>query len=271
MRKQLFVLIFCVLLPCTALSQAIPLDKMSLRLIPRDADADVVGSKTITLELTPFGLKLLWYSLVKEFDEGAHYPTYKIKAHRGVVEVDNLEQKTVFFHPSLWGEGYLRTESALPLWLNPDYLDPESKQRMYFNVGILNLDKYMIKKAPDVIYDQVIFFQNLYDQYVDREEIREGLNLNKTDQKEIKKFIREFFYIKRIAKTKTEIYVNNRQESYPAVVFGNTYFQFVVVDDPLNPLIVSLRVIPEKAPKPFQESFSRFKKNFEFRVTQVSF
>lgn len=265
----LLIVVFAV--PHKAFCQAIPINKVSLRLVPRDQHAEEVSPKTINMARTRFGYKLLWYSLVKEFDEEAHYPTYKMRADRGIIEIDSLDHKVAFFHPSLWGNGYIRSELALPLWVNPEYLELKGKQKKPFNIGLLNNGRHIIKKAPDVIYDQIIFFQNLYNQYVEGDEVNDALNLRKSEKRGIKKFIREFFYVRKIAKTKSEIYVNLKKESYPSIVFGNEYFQFVAINDPLNPLIINLRILPAKVPKAFRESFKRFKKNFEYRITQISY
>lgn len=272
--KRIFVFILAVLtllIPRIVFSQAIPLENLSLRLVPRDPQADDVAAKTITIQKTPLGFRLTWYSLTKDFDEQAHYPTYKVRANKGVVDIDGFDQQEIFFHPSLWGQGYIRSEQALPLWVGPGYFDLKGKQTRPFNIGLLNMNRHLLKGTPDAVYDQVSFFQNLYDQYVEGATLKAGLNLKKADERGIKNFIEDFFVIKRIAQTSTELYVNQKRETYPSVIFGNDYFQFVTIDDPLNPLMVSLRIIPDKVPEPFRESFNQFKKNFEFRITQVNY
>jgi len=265
-------LLIGLIFPAIVQSQAIPFSGMKLKLVPRYKDvAGEIGSKSVTVYRTKKGIKVVWYSLVKDFDEEAYYPTYKIKSRRGIIETDGLDLKTAFFLPHLWGNGYIRSETALPLWLDPEYLSIKGKQKRSFNSGLLNSNRYLLKMAPDELFDKLNFFQNLYDQYVTGMQVRTDIRLSKKNQRELRKFVKNFFLVKKIAKTKATIYVNKIKESYPSLIIGNEYFHFVVIDDPLNPLVVNFKIFPDKAPKVFRKSFKLFKKNFEYMITQVTY
>lgn len=248
------------------------MNDLVVRLMPMDQNLnDKLAVKTIEIESNSKSLKVIWQSLIKELDETAYYPTYKIKAERGVIDGDGFQGKAGFFQPALWGSGYIRTETFSPLWLEPDLLELKPNQKMNFNVGLLNVDKSLLKLAPNEPYELLLYFQNLFDQYFTGNELREGIPIKKSDQKELKKFIRSFFEIQNIAKTKASLNVNQKKESYPARIIGNDYFQFVVINDPFNPLVVSFKIFPDKSPRLFKKVFDDLKKHFEFYVTQVSY
>lgn len=268
--KFLPLLLF-MLASVAANAQAIPLDKLAIRLVPRSEEAaGDVGVKTIKIAQSDSGVKLAWFSMVKELDPSAVYTTYKIRAKRGMIEINDFDGKNALFLPHLWGNGYINTQTSLPLWLSPDYLS-EGKQAKMFNVGLVNADKNLLKLAPAALLTELNYFQNLYDQYVQGLQTKTLVNLKKSDEKELRDFIRDFFYVRLMAKTKATLVANGIKENYPAKIIGNDYFHLVVVDDVLNPLVVTLKIFPEKAPQLFKKSFDYFKKNFEFVVTQVNY
>jgi hypothetical protein len=272
--KKTFSILFFLLLFISAnvFAQAIPLKNLTLHLVPTNKKNSYgLSSKTIQVSKTKKNLKVTWYSLVKELDEAAAYPTYKIKSSRGVIDTDNIELKNGYFQPALWGQGYIRTQSALPLWIDPEYLSLRNNQEKLLNTGILNASKNLLRLAPDKLYEQITYFQNLYDQYVESGQIKDGTGLRKSDKRELKKFIKEFFYVKNIAKTKANITVNQLTEKYPARIIGNNYFQFIVIDDPLNPLVLSFKLYPDKAPKLFKRVLKELQEGIEFYVSQINY
>lgn len=269
--KKLF-LIFIFFISIDALAQSIPLNNVVLRLVPSaKKEEELLAVKTVQLSQTPSGAKILWQSLVKERDETAHYPTFKIKADRGVIEGDGFVGKTGFFQPALWGNGYILTDSFCPLWLDPEFLQLKLKDSRSFNAGFLNVNNNLLRLAPDKTYQKLIYFQNLYDQYVEAGAIKVGLVIKKNDAKELKEFIKEFFVMRNLAKSKATLYVNKVKETYPAKIIGNDYFQFVVIDDPLNPLVIYFKIFPEKTPRLFRDVFKDLKDDFEFYVTQIHY
>lgn len=268
---KFLIFIFLFLLPVAAHAQAIPLDKLAIRLVPRGDEVNgEVGIKTIKIVPSDNGIKLAWFSMVKIEDEAAEFPTFKIKAKRGMIEVDSLEGKISFYQPNLWGNGFARVENSLPLWVSPEYLDSEKQEKM-FSVGLLNIDKNYLKTAPEELLSEFRYFQNLYDQVVAGLQNKSLPNVKKAEEKELRDFVRDFFYVKVMAKTKASLVVNGTKETYPAKIIGNEYFHLVVIDDPLNPLVVTFKLFPEKSPRLFKKSFDFFKKNSEYVITQVSY
>ncbi len=77
--------------------------------------------------------------------------------------------------------------------------------------------------------------------------------------------------MRNLAKTKATIVVNSAKETYPAKIIGNNYYQFVVIDDPLNPLVVNFKIFPEKTPRLFRDVFKDLKDDFEYYVTQIHY
>ncbi|OVE81448.1 hypothetical protein BVY03_03700 [bacterium K02(2017)] len=271
MRLKYFVLLLIIFIPFQLQAQSIPLNGLSIRLVPKDAKTDKVAPKNINILSSRLGYRVMWYSLVKELQEQTMYPTYRINANRGVIEINNFELKTSFFHPSLWGNGYIRSETALPLWIDPEYLALKGRQKRTLNIGLLNGNKHLIKQAPDSLFDQVNFFQSLYDQYVQGGVVKEEVNLRKSVRKSLKKFTKEFFLVHKVAKTKAELFVGDKKTKLDAVIIGNAYFNLVVIDDPLNPLVIHFKIFDNKVPTVFKQIFKRFKKHFEFRVTQLKY
>lgn len=271
MIKKLTTLLL-ILVSFNVFAQAIPLDKVVLRVVPSAKMAEeLLAVKTVQLAQTPSGAKVLWQSLVKERDMNAHYPTFKIRANRGVIETDGFIGKTGFFPPALWGNGYIRTDSFSPLWLDPEFLMLKTRESRAFNVGILNMNPTLLRLVPDKTYQKLSYFQNLYDQYVAVADIKATATVKKTDAKELREFIKEFFVMRNLAKTKATLFVNKDKETYPAKIIGNNYFQFVVIDDPLNPLVINFKIFPEKAPRLFKGVFKDLKDDFEFYVTQIHY
>lgn len=251
--------------------QALPLTGVTLRLVPTGTENAVgVAPKIIDVKKYKDGLRVQWFSLVKQEVTGEHFPTYKVKSNRGVLDVDALAGKSGFFHPHLWTQGYTALSVSLPLWLPPEYLALTGKKSEPFQSGFLSLAPGVLKAAPDRVYEQLLYFQKLYDHFVRDGEVARNAGLDKQEQKEVKKFIRDFFAIGLVAKTKAKLAVNKEVQSVDAKILGNPYMQFVVLDDPQNPLVLSFRILNENAPGAFRKVFDFLKANFEFQVTQVS-
>lgn len=266
-----FIILNLLLIIHTAHAQAIPLNDLSLDLVFRHADEQGNRrTKSITVSKSDHSIKLTWHSLHKEKDEQARYPTYKIRTRRGMIETGSFDLKTALFLPALWGDGYMRVDTALPLWLDPASLELKGRQKKSFNVGLLDVNMYLLKLTPTELFEQIVYFQNLYRQYVSGSGIRPGIKLGRSEQRDLEMFVKEFSFIKRIARTRASLLVNRQQESYPALILGNEYFHLVVLDDHLNPLVISLRIFPEKVPGMFLKIFKKFKENFEFTITQLN-
>ncbi len=159
MKKIIHFILLFVVISSVAHAQAIPLDKLAIRLVPRGDEVNgEVGIKTIKIAPSENGVKLAWFSMVKVEDEAAEFPTFKIKAKRGMIEIDSFEDKISFYQPSLWGGGFARIENSLPLWVSPDFLAGEKQEKM-FNVGLLNVDKTYLKTAPEELLGEFRYFQ----------------------------------------------------------------------------------------------------------------
>jgi len=254
-------------------AQAIPLNNLELKVEPihQKDNKEVLTPKTIRIVQTKYALRLFWYTLVKQEEEGAYYKTFKVKASKGIVETDKLEGKRAFFMPTMWGGGYIRTETVLPLWLDPVFLDLKGSKQLPFNVGFLNINKYLLKATPNDVFEKLNYFQNLYNQYVVGFELREDVRLSNTNEKALKKFIKDFFVVGVIAQSKARLRANNILESYPVLIIGNRYFNLTVINDPLNPLVIQFQLFDDKVPSLFEEQFKELKEMFEFRVTEVSY
>jgi hypothetical protein len=273
--KQLTLILFivCLIIPQIANSQAIPLNKLELKVEPihQKDNKDVLTPKTIRVVKTKHALRLFWYTLVKQEDEEAYYKTFKVKASKGIVETDKLEGKRAFFMPTMWGGGYIKTETVLPLWIDPVFLDLKGSKQLPFNVGFLNINKYLLKATPNDVFEKLNYFQNLYNQYVVGYELREDIRVSKTNEKALKKFVKDFFVVGVIAKSKAKLRANKIVESYPVLIIGNRYFNLTVINDPLNPLVLQFKLFHDKVPQLFKEQFKELKEMFEFRVTEVTY
>ncbi len=271
MMTRLKILFLCLFFATNTFAQSIPLQSTTLRIVPRyqALDKGLLGGKFVVVSQTDDGARITWYSIVKELDESGDYPTYKIKSKKGVLDVGGLSNKTTFLLPELWGLGYHRVERALPLWIDPAYLKLKGHEKRTFNVGLINNNADYLRQASPEAYGRLTGFQNLYDQlFVDGEPL--AASGTKSDQRDLKKFAKEFFFAGEIAKTKASLLVNGTKQNYPALIIGNDYYNLVVIDDPLNPLVVSLHIAADKAPRLFQDVFNDFKQLFEFQVTQIT-
>lgn len=272
MFRALIALTFFVLLSSDVIAQSIPIDGMAIKITPASKKADEsISEKSIHVNKTKSGIKVFWYSIVRNRDETKYFPTFVVKASKGIVEIDSLDFKRTFFQPSLWGNGYIRSGTSLPLWVDPKILELKGRQKGKLNIGLLNMSQNIMQLVPEPLFEQVSFFQNLYDQYIKDGEVRESLGLRKSQQRELKSFIKEFNFVRRIAKTKAKITVNEAKEDYPSLIIGNDYYQVVVLDDPLNPLVVSFKIFDDKYPKVFRNTFKSLKENLEFKVSKIDY
>lgn len=263
----LFTLVLCL---CAWPLWALPLTGTTLRLIPKTGDGQATP-KTIQIAKKGDGLMLTWFSLGREKAAGEVYPTYKIKAARGVIEVDGINGKSGFFSPQLWTQGYVRLASSLPLWLDPVYLGLSGRDKMKLDPGFLSLDRMTLKAAPDTVSRSALYFQNEYKYYVQDGEINPNASVRGRDERELKLFLRDYFQVSLIAKSKIKLAINGRITEHPAKLIGNRYHHFVVLDDVLNPLVLAFHVNADGAPRIFKKSFLRLKRGFEFQVTQVKY
>lgn len=269
--RHFFVFIFCVLfLPILVHAQAWPLHNLTVEISPTfGGDGDGVNVKRAKIVVGNDGVVVSWYSLVKELYSENPYPHYKIKSKKGALQFNSFIAKNGFFLPALWSDGYMSLDSVLPLWVDPIYLSLKNREKRAFNLGVLNFNRSLVKATPDLIFEKLSFFQNLYDQFVDRGDVRTGVKLNKSDQREIKKFANDFFSIESIARIESSVIVNKVQKMIPARILGNDYFQLVILDDPENPLVLAVKFFPDEAPRVFKSIFSFFKKNLEFKIKRV--
>lgn len=249
---------------------ALPLTGTTLRLIPKTGDGPLTP-KTIQIAKKGEGLMLTWFSLGREKAVGEVYPTYKIKAARGVIEVDGINGKSGFFSPLLWARGYVRLASSLPLWLDPVYLGLSGREKMKLDPGFLSLDRMTLKSAPDVVSRSALYFQNEYKYYVQDGSINPNASVRGRDERELKLFLRDYFQVSLLAKSSIKLAINGRITEHSAKLIGNKYHHFVVLDDVLNPLVLAFHMHADGAPRIFKKSFLGLKQNFEFQVTQVKY
>lgn len=266
-KKIIYFVIFFLFSPPT---HALPLTGLSLRLVPKTVAESGVAPKIVEVSKSDDAVRLKWFSLVKDPVDGLAYPTYKIRANRGVLDIDDFHGKNGFFHPHLWGQAFVSLGGSLPLWVSPEYLELSGKSLRGFNVGFLNLSSHALQAAPDRLYEELRYFQNLYDHYFDGRGVNRQAKLSRSDEKELKIFRDEFFKVGLVAKTEAKLMVNKKVTALQARILGNRYYQIVVLDDPVNPLVVSLRILMDKAPRVFHKNFEFLKENFEFQVTQVN-
>lgn len=269
--NQIIVLALVLFCAFSLPAHALPLTGISLRLVPKTAAESGVAPKIVEISKIDDAIRLKWFSLVKDPVDGLAYPTYKVRTNRGVLDVDDLRGKNAFFHPHLWGQAFVSLGGSLPLWVSPEYLELSGKASQGFNVGFLNLSSHALQAAPDRLYEELRYFQNLYDHYFDGRGVNREAKLSKSDEKELKIFREDFFKMGLVAKTEAKLIVNKKVTTLQARILGNRYYQIVVLDDPVNPLVVSLRILTDKVPRVFHKNFEFLKENFEFQVTQVNY
>lgn len=268
----LLIAIFFVSFVVQAKKTYIPRTGVSLRLVPGDDIEDDLGVDAKVIEIKNYKnqTRLRWVSLVKEFKGTNPYPLYKVRSSNGIIDAKTSEGQSVFFHPHIWGSGYVRLTDSLPLWLAPEYLKIKSKRTLPFKVGFLNVSRMALQAAPDKIFEKLNYFQNLYDHYIENKKTSK-LKLGKRAKKELEDFESEFFRVGTLAKSKAKIWINRNLRTVPVKVIGNDYYQMVVLDDEENPLILSFKVTEDKEPRYFKEVMKFLKKNMEFKITQVNY
>lgn len=251
-------------------AHAIPLHGVTIRVVPKYSVAhSEISPKAVEIAKKEEGFQIRWYSLAKSKLQNEAYPTYKVKVGRGILEIDTIVGKTKFFHPHLWGEGYIRLTESLPLWFSPEYLQLKGRDTLPFDLGILTASRLSLRAAPGEFFEKILNFQGLYEQYVDV-----GTRALKPEatgrlERELQSFLEKYFQVGVVAQTKAKVVVNREVQIMEAKIIGNDYYQFVVLDDLLNPLILSFQVFPDKAPNIFAEYFRFLRENFEYQITQV--
>lgn len=270
--KKFLAPIFILVIYCD-LAFPLPLTGTTLRLVPKGSGDQVlpVGPKIIQVIKKGSALQASWFSLTREAVPEQLYPTYKVKTARGVVEVDGLSGKDKFFHPHLWGVGFVRLSGSLPLWMDPACLGLKGREKMNFEPGFLSLDHVALKASPHEVFQKVLYFQNEYQYYIKNGEINPNASLKRADERELKSFLKEYFQVSLLAKTKVKLVVNKKVQELAARMIGNRYYHLIVLDDVLNPLVVAFRVTPDRAPRVLKKSFASLNRHFEFQVTQVSY
>lgn len=237
----------------------IPRSGLSVKLRSKSFQSEgVLTERFIDINRRGKLMRVSWMSIHKEAEE-ARYPTYKIKAKKGIVEFDDIHGKSVFFHPMLWPQQYTLLGEASPLWLDPAYLELRKRKDKPFQLGLLKVKPNALKGLSPQHYEEILYFRNLYEHY------------EKENDSVLKTFNKYFFEIEMIRHTGVHVVVNSQSLDLPAKIFGNRYFQMIVLDQPDNPLILSLEFFPNKAPKVFKRSFDFLAKNFEFRITRIDF
>lgn len=265
------IIFFCILFfPILAHAQIGSPHNLTLEISPAfGGDENDINVKRVKILVSGDGTLVTWFSLTKELYSENPYPHYKIKSKKGAIQFDSWVAKSHFFLPALWSDGMMRLDSVLPLWVDPIYLGLKNREKRSFHLGILNFNRSLVKATPDLIFEKLSYFQNLYDQFVERGDVRSDVNLNKSDQRELKKFSNDFFDLQLVARTEVSVIVNQVQKTIKARILGNDYFQLVVLDDPDNPLVLAVKFFPDEAPRIFKSLFSFFKKNLEFKITRV--
>lgn len=268
-HKILFFFLF--LLSTTTQAQLLPLRDMTLRLVPQSTKKSLpgIGPKTVEIKVTNKGIRVQWFSIVKERILDQDYPTYKVRAAKGGLFVHDLFSKFGFFHPQLWGNGFINLHERLPLWVSPEILSLEGRKEQNFDLGLLNLNPLILKAVPDTLYENLLYFQNMFDYYTKDGEVNGDAKMSRSKAREVKKFLEEFFKVGVLAQTQAKLKVGKTIQNFKAKIVGNRYFQMVVLDDTKNPMVVSFRISADKAPKVFEKNFEFLKNNFEFQVTQV--
>lgn len=250
----------------------VPLNGLKVTIVPKHRDAeDELRIKSAWVNSQQNVIKISWYSLVKDFVEGATYPTYKIKAERGVIETEALTNQGQVVVPAFWGQGFIRLNQGLPLWVSPELLKLKGRQKRHLNLGFSGQSDYLQKFMPDEAYEKVSYFNTLYNQYFNESGVRPEIPVKKKTRKELDSFYRGFFFVEALAKTKAELFINDVKESVDARIFGNDYFQMVILDQEDNPLILQFGFVTKKIPGPFRRLFTEIGKLIEYRVSHVSY
>jgi hypothetical protein len=272
MMRKFVIAIAILFFPALARAQIIPLNGMSLRIVTPGIN-DGETPKTVQVAKSDMGWRVSWFALEKQFETNVPYPTYKVHTRKGTIEFDSLSGKDGLLHPRLWGEGYFKLTSLLPLWVDKDFLFLSSKhgESREFNIGVLYPGQVVLQSAPDEYFEKISQFQSLYNHFFTNGSLRNDVTLKRKDSEELEKFQREFFRVHFIAKTEAALIINHTKKTVLGDILGNDYYQLVVLEDFQNPLVLAVIFHPEKAPTAFQPYFDFFRTAFEYQVTQVSY
>lgn len=270
MFSQTLLLIACLALATPAFAKPvekkilIPKAGISLKLAFSNPDKQgVLSEKIIQLEDKKNTYRASWLSVEKERDLNAAYPTYQIKANKGVLETPEINNKSTYYHPLMWPRGYVMLGDAFPLWMPPEYLELPRNKRKDLLLGILKVKVVALRGLEEEMYQEILYFRNLYEHYQKEQET--------SGKGPLKSFNKNFFRVRKLAEGKHRLNLNGSSKELDVVIIGNRYFEFKVLDQLDNPLILGLRIYPKKAPRVFARSFEFLDKNFEFLVTQILF
>lgn len=288
MKKGLILLIAFVMFVNLAVAEdtedkqdkefLIPVSGMTLTITPEIAEEkqaglnDLLGIKKVTVSRRRSNvLRLTWYSLVRELAENTVFPTYVMKTRKGILDVSNFSHKTAFLNPIFWPGGFYNTVTSLPLWVDPAYLKLKRRQKRNFFVGLVHFNTEVIKSISVEYREPLLFFKNLHDQYIKSGKVRENLDLKRSEEKRLERFIEDFAFVTEQGDDKLQVSVNGVPQELNVKKIGNDYFELWVLDDPTNPLVLKLELDSRKMPHAFEDSYEKFKKFFEYKISEIEF
>lgn len=256
----------------------IPVSGMQITITPKqseDKDAkpnDLLGIKKVTVFRRRSNvLRATWYSLVRELAENTVYPTYVIQTRKGILDVSNLSHKTAFLNPILWPNGYLNTITSLPLWMDPAYLSLKRRQKRNFFIGLVQFNTDVVANISVEYREPLLFFKNLYDQFIKAGKVRDNIEIKRSEEKRLERFVEEFFFVSEKGEGEVKVKINGVEKELKVKEVGNDYFTLFVLNDPTNPLILKLELETRKLPDAFEESFKTFKTFFEYQISEIEF
>ncbi len=163
----------------------IPRYNMGLTIQSQGAVRGVLAERLVQTQLNGDLWQVNWLSVTTgtSAKPDSKYPVAEVKTKKGILEGPMVGNKSTYFHPLLAPEGYTVLADALPLWVDASYLDVKKNQSENFSLGFLRVKAFALQSVDADQYQELLYFRNLYDGYVEKASQGKGSELIKAFDK----------------------------------------------------------------------------------------
>jgi hypothetical protein len=262
-----FCLLSSVLLSPALHAAPVLLHNLSFTLVTYDSDGQtpLFEKKVDIKSQSRNAYQVAWTSVLRTHVTDDPYPTHKIVPVEGKLALNANQLGGSFLHPHFWAKGAFNVQKTMSLWLDPSYLSKKPKWKV-FDPGIFRSHDILLQSAPEDIQKKVLAMRRDYMAFrmaAHKEEAPRSL------QKEFENFEEEFFRIKEQDEEKMNVRVKGEWKEVDVKVLGNDHYTLKVLNDELNPLVMSLSFHEEKAPRYLKDAFVTLKKTFSYQLQDL--
>lgn len=232
------------------------IDGLKIRLIPNNPEpVEDLGVKTISVESEGKVLRVKWFSQIRNEIKDGPWPEYRISMKQGTIQTHGWEEAESLCLPHLWYKGFLNLSSTGLLWIPPKIIRGSSDTKKTYSL------------EPCILDDDFLYFRKGPEQLIERiEEFRKAV----AEGEGLQSFLDDFSRVKVLSRRKIEpLVINANKTEVSTVVVGNKYVEYTVLKSSENPLVLSLKFKPSRAPEAMKPYLDFFHDYLEYRITQI--